>query len=327
MTTPTAISDLGPTVARLLAAAGINEPHPLLSKLDQGEDNTLYVTTVADQDLVVRVRRGLTDRYAVAAWASRTLSNARVPVARVLGVTEGVAVETRCPGGPLASARSTTARPAGKDVEVAVEAGRLLRRIHTVPVIGFGKLDLTGHGHGGTPHDWLVAHRIGHATDNDLTVLLTRVHQVIRHHAASLSGAPTRLLHGDWKAAHIIAADGEITGVVDLESARGGHPLADVAGWSLREHPALTDALIHGYASPDWDTATAVTLTLLRLRIAAALLRYHLDHQDTANAQLRVRQLRADLHDLTAGRPRTTPRATAHAPTLMPPASPVKGDR
>jgi aminoglycoside phosphotransferase (APT) family kinase protein len=102
-----------------------------------------------------------------------------------------------------------------------------------------------------------------------------------------------------------------ITGIVDLESVRGGDPLSDLAGWSLQEHPLLTTALLTGYFGHPPDEATRVALTLYRLRIASALLRFHLSRGELFSAATKGRQIQADLDDLAAATPRALPRITS----------------
>jgi Ser/Thr protein kinase RdoA (MazF antagonist) len=141
---------------------------------------------------------------------------------------------------------------------------------------------------------------------------------VLSHHADRLPAIQPRLLHGDWTARHVITDNGAVTGVVDLESVRGGHPLTDIAGWSLQEPAALTDGLLIGYFSTrpsgQTDLATCTVLTVLRLRIAMSLLADHLARADTTQVRLRTAQLHADLADLACGQPPARPRISSDTP-------------
>ena len=127
-----------------------------------------------------------------------------------------------------------------------------------------------------------------------------------------------RLLLGDCAARHIFhdPDTGQVTGFIDLESARGGDPMADLAGFSIREHPGLTQALLEGYF-PDGATSDhAWALTLHRARIAARLMAFHLarrEHQPTGHL---AGLLTADIHAITAQAPAVMPaqQAPPHQP-------------
>jgi aminoglycoside phosphotransferase (APT) family kinase protein len=305
-------------VAAVLAAAGITGPHTPLVSLVGGRDNHLYATRAAGHDLIVKAPRTGRVRYGVAAWAARQLAAVGVPAPAVLGHREGLLVETRCPGRPLDATGGAAADqppPCASPEPVAAAAGRLLRQIHTIPVHGYGRLDASGVGLRPSPASWILQlpplPADAHA---DLHALRTQAQQVLRHHLHLLDTVPGRLLHGDWTARHVIVRHGRITGVVDLESVRGGDPLADLAGWSLQEPAELSAALFAGYFTAPPDRPARTRLALYRVRIAAAMLAHHATHADDAQVALRTAQLHADLADLScqqpATHPRTTPRST-----------------
>lgn len=98
-----------------------------------------------------------------------------------------------------------------------------------------------------------------------------------------------------------------MTGFIDLESARGGDPMADLAGFSIREHPALTQALLEGYF-PDGATVDhAWALTLHRARIAARLMVFHLARREHQPAGRLAALLTADIHAIRTQAPAVTP--------------------
>jgi aminoglycoside phosphotransferase (APT) family kinase protein len=195
-------------------------------------------------------------------------------------------------------------------------AGQLLRRLHTVPVCGYGRLDTTGVGLRPSLRSWILhLPPLPQGADPDLHALRAPAHQVLRHHLAVLEAGPAGLLHGDWTARHVIVDDGQVTGVVDLESVRGGDPLADLAGWSLQEPAELSSALFAGYfATPldqpldkVQDESVRMRLALYRVRIAAAMLARHLSHGEHAHVRLRTAQLHGDLAALSCRQPSAQP--------------------
>ncbi len=302
----------------VLAAAGRAAGHTPLVALPGGRDNRLYATAAGGRELVVKVpRTSRRVRYAVAAWVAARLADTGIPAPIVLGYSDRLSVETRCPGSPL---DDPDRPPHISNHDLAAAAGRLLRRIHALPVGGFGRLDAHGVGLRPTLQSWLPQlPPLPPTAPPDLHALRAQVQQVLRHHAPRLPASPARLLHGDWTARHIITNDAAITGVVDLESVRGGDPLADLAGWSLQEPAPHTAGLLAGYFDQPPDQAARTVLVIYRLRIAACLLVHHVTDNDVAGVALRTAQLHADLADLSCGQPAATPRISPE-----PPATPMR---
>lgn len=309
--------DTDAMLTRALAAAGLPARRGGLTRIGGGIDNIVFATETTDgRPLVVKVRRHhRRARYDVAAWVARQLATAGVPTPQILWHDQDVCIETRCPGRPLASVDDKPSPE--QDLAATTAAGELLRRLHTVPIRGFGRLDATGTGTHLSLRAWLLRPppACSSTADDDLLALTQRVRRVLRAGVQRIPEAPPRLLHGDWTARHVLAESGRVTGVVDLESARGGDPLADLAGWSLQESPSITAALLVGYFPHPTDATTLTTLVLHRLRIAASLLHYHAAHSGTDQACVLARQIEADLEDLSAGEPALAPR--------IPPAPPL----
>jgi aminoglycoside phosphotransferase (APT) family kinase protein len=303
-------------LAAVLTAAGITEPHTPLVPLACGEDNQVYATRAAGRDLVVKTARTTRTRAGVAAWAAARLAAAGVPAPAVLGHAGRLLVETRCPGTPLDQyhthhGHASLVPPA----DLAAAAGRLLQRLHTVRVRGYGRLDTNGVGLRPTLHSWLLhLPPLPTGTNPDLHALRTQALQVLRHHMTQLATAPAVLLHGDWTARHIIVHNGHVAGVVDLESVRGGDPLADLAGWSLQEPVELTDGLFAGYFTHPPDRPARTRLALYRVRIAAAMLARHVTHAEHEQMTLRTAQLQADLAGLSCQQPAARPSVTPTTP-------------
>ncbi|MGH3752872.1 MAG: phosphotransferase [Pseudonocardiaceae bacterium] len=189
-------------------------------------------------------------------------------------------------------------------------SGRVLRKVHSLPVVGFGRLDPTSR----APHVTLAAWLTGQQrpplpTPPDSRASLgTRAAAALRELAPSLSPRPPCLLHGDWVARHVLTHGRRVTGIIDLESVRGGDPMADLAGWSLQEPADLTEALFGGYRLDCPDEDTCLRLVLHRIRIGLALTRYHHTTGRWDRAQLHAEQIEADLNDLDAGHLRPVPR-------------------
>lgn len=292
--------------------------------ISQGSDNLVLTGRSADGvEVVIKCRRTARPaRYAVADWAGQQLRRLGVPTPTVLWHDPDVCVETLVAGRSLDTGSDDRQAPLG----AAHAAGNLLRRIHTVPVAGFGALDGAGSGRHPTLAGWLTSHR---ATDElrkvpDAGSLVDRVEAVLRELAPSLPASLPRLLHGDWVARHVLTvarssaiphaldpghsqqAGARVTGIVDLESVRGGDPVADLAGWSLQEPHGFTYEMFRGYGV-DADPMTTLRLVLHRLRIGVALAGHHYRQADPARVRRCLKQVQCDLDDLELGRLRVIP--------------------
>ncbi|MCX4753481.1 phosphotransferase family protein [Kitasatospora purpeofusca] len=304
----------------------INRPHPLLldalteagfdatgarfTTMRSGTDSLPFAATTRDgEELVVKVRRaGSRSRYPTAAWASARMREAGVPAACVLWYSREACVETRCPGQPI---EAEPPRP--PDLDAAVRAGEILRRLHTIKVSSFGQLDGQGVGQHSTIQGWFLAlpdRRAPSLNGLHLPGLLNRARFVLEAGADRLPATAPKLLHGDWVGRHLFTDGHRITGVVDLESARGGDPLAELAGWSLREPGPMTEALLVGYFDGPLPAESLLPLVLFRLRIAVSLLHVHVAFDDQDMVRLRAAQIQADLDDLDHGHLAAVPRIT-----------------
>ncbi|WP_035847315.1 phosphotransferase family protein [Kitasatospora azatica] len=296
---------------RALAAVGAASVVPELIALEQGADNLPFAFRAPDgQNLVVKIRKSTAvPRYATAAWASARLRAAGVPAPQVLWHDQDACVETRCPGRPLDHTGTGTA-----DTAAAARAGETLRRIHGLTVTGFGRIDAAnGTGRYASSRDWLRAATntaLPTTLPGDALALLQRAYRTLHLGARLMPRTHPRLLHGDFVARHVFTDGQDTSGVIDLESVRGGDPLADLAGFSLQETPELTRALFAGYFEGTRPVKALMPLVLCRLRIAVSLLQYHASCKDTALIELRTAQIASELDDLSSGDLALIPRIT-----------------
>lgn len=304
-----------PAAVAALGAAGVDITDAKFAPLRSGTDSVPFAVSTRDgRKLVVKVRRpGSRARYPVAAWASTRMRAAEVPAARILWHGADACVEVRCPGRPIETQPLTRS-----DLDAAILAGQMARRLHTIDAEGFGQLNSRGRGQCATMQEWLLQganRRIPPQDSPDLPPLLDEVHRTITHHASHLTYHRPRLLHGDFVGRHLFTNGQRITGVVDLESVRGGDPLTELAGWSLREPAAVTEALFAGYFDGPVPEENLLRLLLLRLRIACSLLHFHASQRDNDMVHFRASQLRADMADLGHGNVPAIPRVTPDATT------------
>ncbi|MFH8387175.1 phosphotransferase family protein [Kitasatospora sp. NPDC018058] len=308
------ISRPHPLLVDALAAAGFDAADARFTPLKSGTDSLPFAATTRDgHQLVVKVRRaGSRSRYPTAAWASARIREAGVPAAEILWHSREACVETRCPGRPVEAEP-----PTPQDLDAATRAGEVLRRLHGIEVGSFGQLDGHGIGQHATVQGWFLSlppRSVPSIDGLDLPGLLHRTRFILDVGSGRLPRSTPRLLHGDWVGRHLFTDDRQITGVVDLESVRGGDPLTELAGWSLREPAPMTEALLDGYFDGPIPADRLLPLVLFRLRIAYSLLHFHASCDEPDMVRLRAAQLQADLdHGHLAAVPRITPDARSSA--------------
>jgi aminoglycoside phosphotransferase (APT) family kinase protein len=306
-------SSLAARLAERITSVGIALDRTGLAPCAGGADNLVFAChTVEGRELIVKVPLREVSRYGTAAWAGKALAQRGVPAPQVLWHDDSICVETRCPGAPLtgAAGRLDTwdAAPQPAVVRAATEAGGLLRRVHSIAVRGYGRLTSTGTGPHRTLHESFSDVTEGLRTD-PTGGLATTACEVVSKNVWRLADKGARLLLGDCAARHIFlnTATGMISGFIDLESARGGHPLADVAGLSVREHPQVTRALLDGYFPTGIGIDELWALTIHRVRIATFLLLFHSRRSEHTSTRRFANSLTADLAAITSETPTALP--------------------
>lgn len=166
------------------------------------------------------------------------------------------------------------------------EAGRQLRRVHSIPMTGYGFLtgerdmadDLTGAqptwagftGEADACLDELAVHQV----INDQ--LAGRLHDALHDYRGAVHfDRPGVLLHGDLKPPHVFADAGRFVGIIDWGDTACGDPLYDLARFSLAGPDALA-MLLTGYGlslDDDLQTAFAVYRLIRMTTILRAELR------------------------------------------------------
>jgi aminoglycoside phosphotransferase (APT) family kinase protein len=277
----TVIESLDARFDLLLAEAGLADPdRPALKSETFGCDNTVYATVLAGQDVLVKARKGQGDRYALAAWAAERLAGLGLPAPRILAHGNGLSVETRCSGDSL----ERDPHPG-----IAATAGRALRRLHQEPAPGFGRLTPDGHcAKHATLDAWLLDLQPQGGLEQGIVA-------AVAAHRHLLDCSQPRLLHGDWATRHVFHDRHQLTGIIDLESVRGGDPLADVAGWTLDAAPDIADAFLEGYFSGPPNAAQHLAIALHRLRIAIFIRRWRAAENDRMRLAVVDRAIAADL--------------------------------
>ena len=144
---------------------------------------------------------------------------------------------------------------------VLAEVGARLRALHDVKLGGFGWLAEAVWDQGGgfslTHGSWLgflrgICADVRHLTDQYAIAnsAASTAEAAIDAHADALGAIEVgSLCHGDLKAAHILAADGRLAGVIDWGDAVAADPLWDIARFAHRADAASVSLLLEGYGA------------------------------------------------------------------------------
>ncbi|SDI48390.1 Phosphotransferase enzyme family protein [Sinosporangium album] len=298
-----------------ITGEGIRLDHAGLMPYTNGADNLVFAArTVEGCHLIVKAPLRPGSRYETAAWAGRSLADHGIPVPQVIWCDDSISVESRCAGVPLTGSPerfdTSFSRPQSAVLHAARDAGVLLRIAHSISVHGYGRLTPSGT----APYSSLLASiQSGPETaarSGCLGELASSAVHIVSRNLWRLHDTGPRLLLGDCAARHIFftPGNGAISGFIDLESARGGDPLADIAGFILREHAEISKALLSGYFAncPSLDQMWA--LTLHRARIATRLLLFHAGRNEHQMACRLADHLTADLQAINTETPTVLPR-------------------
>jgi len=160
-------------------------------------------------------------------------------------------------------------------VDLARQMGGLLGKLHTHRLDHYGDLEDAGNPHA---HDWwAMVHAVldrwkPHCIQAVPPDLYARSLALYRDLAADLPAPDGPCwAHNDYRPGNILVEDGQITGLIDFESARGGSADRDftkVSHYVWKPDPATKPAFLAGYAGirpvPDFER----TLTLYQLHNA-----------------------------------------------------------
>jgi aminoglycoside phosphotransferase (APT) family kinase protein len=296
---------------------------------EQGTFHRLYRATPAGGGAVVVVRVNALSHLGhdyplhLDAWAAEKLRGAGLPALRVHRVDLSRRV---CPFDYqiLEQARGVSLRSLDDDDEslrpLLFRLGRLLARLHRLPLHGFGLMDVGPLVTGGAAADcggllssWADYVRLnleehvrdcadGGAIDGELA---RQVLDAFARHAGVFERIEAgALLHGDPGSHNVFADAGEIAALIDWEDCLAGDPVYEVAFWATfhpeRRHGAFLDGYRSEWPLPD-DFGPRFWLYFLRVALCKTVLRQRLgivDKPGRPPASERIRKGLAGLEGL-----------------------------
>lgn len=248
------------TVARI--AAGYFKEVRSVRRVPQGVSTYVYR---AETDLGVVYLRFLPEdaTFGAEVFAQKKLEELSVPVPKVLHyearepVTGRSLMITEKLGG---EALSPQASPEILRF-VLRQAGRQLKKLHTVPVAGFGWVDRRFETELRGEHPDYPSY-FNEFLENDLCALaaflpkedITRLRTLTEEARDTLAADRAVLVHGDFCMEHIFHEGGEFTGFIDFGEIRGSQPYFDLGTFTNSDETAgnaATRWLLEGYGEAD----------------------------------------------------------------------------
>ena len=227
-----------------------NSPVVKKDRINKGRAHEVYsVQTESGKELILRISQdklvdGL-NKFEVEKWCLEKCSEAGIPVPEVLALNtletsekkKEICLESKLPGESL-----DVLLPAISDdqrKQIFSQAGKILSKIHSIPVSGFGLLDKDGKGEFSSIQEMLGDQYISPEKMNAIAEKVSLDKNIVSKAYDALENATSdyssdfqpKLLHNDYEPKHILVHEGNISGILDFELARGGDPVMDLARW------------------------------------------------------------------------------------------------
>lgn len=285
----------------------LDAPIGRMTRIIRGESHEVYDVTVGVDDTayIVRISPQKTAHFDAERWAIRQVSRHHVPAPQSIRI--GAYANTDHP-----IVIEAYPKIIGEAVDIwdptfdrlsykphVLEAGALLRRIHSVPTLHYGPLDAMGIGAFPTFMDRImsVMNQLG-AFEPLLANQCTHVYQ--RAYALFRS-APSHLVHGDYAPKHFILHNGSVAGIIDWEGVESGPYYLDFGRWSHYYHEQLPIRwLLEGYGATEKEQMSIRTvLPYMELFWACHSLLFYSQHNYREQADEDTEKILTILHALS----------------------------
>lgn len=267
---------------------GSGSPLQEIERIVEGEVHEVYgVQTQDGQRLILRISHSEWPRFEDEKWAIEAVRQQGVTAPEVLSLTNkelagknvAMCLEQEVPGSSLRKLFPSLSE--WKRVEILSHVGKVLSQIHEVQTPYYG-WDFLGDWQKFTswseylesmlPQDRLLEVLDRHELDPKL---YWHTRDILSTHSFLFQLNYPHLLHGDCTSKHFFVDEGVLSGVIDLESARGGDPIFDFAWWDFFESTYPAESIVPGYGHPEWLTNFEEKLAAYKAVIGASLLDYY----------------------------------------------------
>ncbi len=279
------------------------------NRLIKGESNEVHaIKTETGQEVVIRIHHQGDSAFESERWAIEQCRKVGVPVPDVLFVGDfddngkplSICVESKIPGVSMGQLPTdSTTIP-----DLLREAGKILSKIHSIGIRGFGDLNKDGEGKDTSmagvfmneyfDQDALLSHT--HDLEID-PALLSQALEILKAGADKYKGLPSQLTHNDFAPKHLLTMDNKITGVLDFENVGGGDPVRDFARWKFFFPETFPiKHLMEGYENSDLFGADyEERFNLWKLQVGLSGLRYYAEEQNPVGIKLSKNRLAEDI--------------------------------
>lgn len=282
-------------------------------KIVKGDDNEVYrISTQQGKNFIVRIKHFGSTSFEQEAWAMEQCRNIGVPVADIFALDRitlpdgerDVMVCSEVPGKSL-DILETELKPEDWD-QVVEEAGRTLRRIHSIKVGGFYHRQADGTWDFPTWERLLASTAKDRSSERQLILSAGFSSQqfdfmieTIKKYAKEFPCNQPVLCPSDYWEEHVFATpDLKISGVIDFGESQGGPPVTDFAQGEQKDW-FNTNHFKKGYDDPDlFDERFARRLEMQRLTTGIGYLAHHLRINHTDEIPGNIRALRRSLNFL-----------------------------
>ncbi len=220
-----------------------------ITRINKGQSNEVYFIDLKDGSFVLRIAKGWDyDIFAIERWAMQEVSQRGVPVAAILAQGSVVErdeviyyqIQEKLAGEPMDDLLAQGKVGRDRSERLTEQAGELLAAIHSVSIVGWGRITKPNHGTYESFEKRILAlqedsERFDKALARFNALGVPRFEEVWQelHHIESFAVYKPVLLHYDLSPDHIfVDSDDRITGVIDWGAVQSGDPVRDLVRWN-----------------------------------------------------------------------------------------------
>jgi aminoglycoside phosphotransferase (APT) family kinase protein len=270
-----------------------------LKGLQKASHNHVQNIVRVGETAVVRISRFSPSRFPINVEGYRLFQEQGIPVPTVLGYQEAprnigapTIILSRVPGEIL---YDILPESSDERDEYFRKAGAILRKIHTIPIYGFGEMEIVNGSLRGRNNSW--KDHLSHWRSEKIIKRMFDEQLLTHHEYDALTAAYTSsfyreidepvYLHNDFHTKNILFENSEVTGVIDLCNSIAGDPMYDLANSLFFLSEDDRQVFLGGYGEDVDNEALHTYLILIAgLKIDSRLRRGQPDRADVAKKKL-----------------------------------------
>jgi aminoglycoside phosphotransferase (APT) family kinase protein len=265
----------------------------LKRRIIAGEANEVYDVTLGnDAHVIVRISRDAEKHFEQEQWAIEQCGQIGLPVPEILLIehhsTEGqpldICVQRKLEGDLLEHGSLDASAMSSEELRAIVrEAGEMLSRIHSLPVVGWGYLDKIGRGPEPSFQsgwDKFMAQEeqftaLAERTALDAHIMPAIFEYMSRKGKAVPAMSPV-LTHNDFHPKHLMIKDNHVSGIIDFGEVSGHIPENDLAKWKYFDDEKFPiEWLLEGYGREKLGEHFDDLMLMLQLEYGLSILGWY----------------------------------------------------